>query len=358
MNYPGESPVFDFTNVTPAKRITAIMVPGSYITIKGIDIKGVQATLTGNNQSECIRNTGSNNIYEALKMHDGEAIGFYLSTGGNNLVLNCDAYKNWDPVANDSLGGDTDGFGIHPNSSAYTGNVIRGCRAWFNSDDGFDCISAYAPVIIENCWSFYNGYSSTFQSLSNGLGFKVGGYGTDASSFPATAPRHIIRYNLAVYNKTAGFYANHHTGGEDWIGNTAYRNRTNFNMLGRNPSTNTDVPGFGHTLYNNLGYSATYAETSNIDLSNCTDSNNYFNLSGSITISNADFVSITESLLTGSRHSDNTLPTTNFLRLVSTSDLIDKGLSVGFNFTGASPDLGCFEYGINKSPIPSGPVTQ
>jgi hypothetical protein len=61
-------------------------------------------------------------------------------------------------------------------------------------------------------------------------------------------------------------------------------------------------------------------------------------------------------MLTQGRHSDFTLPTNTFLRLVTGSDLIDKGVNLGFTYTGASPDLGCFEVGINKSPIPSGPV--
>ena len=358
MNYPGEYPVFDFSDVKPAnKRITAIHVVGAYITIKGIDIKGVQATLTGDNQSECIRNDGSYNVYENLKMRDGMAIGFYLSRGGNNLVLNCDAYNNWDTVANDGLGGDTDGFGFHPNSSSYTGNVARGCRAWFNSDDGFDLISAYAAVTIENCWSFYNGYSTTFQRLSNGLGFKVGGYGTDKGSFPSVAPRHIARYCLAVYNKTAGFYANHHTGGEDWIGNTAYKNPTNYNMLCRDPKLNKDVPGFNHVMYNNIGLAASSTEYSNLDLSKCTTSNNYFNPIG-VSVTTADFTSLDENFLSAPRNSDGTLPQNAFARLVSASDLIDKGKDVGFSFIGTAPDLGCFEYGISGSPVPSGPVTQ
>jgi hypothetical protein len=358
LNYPGEAPVFDFTNVKPSgKRITAIHVPGSYITIKGIDIKGVQQTLTGDAQSECIRNDGSYNVYEHLKMHDGMAIGFYLSRGGNNLVLNCDAYNNWDNISGDGLGGDVDGFGMHPNAAGrgYTGNVLRGCRAWFNSDDGFDCISAYESITLENCWAFYNGYSQTFQKLGNGIGFKVGGFGTDGT-YPSTSPRHTIRFCLAVGNKTAGFYANHHRNGNDWFNNTAYRNPTNYNMLNR--TGDTDVPGYDHSMYNNLGYKATYAELSNIDLTKCTTSNNWFNLASSITITDADFVSLDENLLTAARGSDNTLPQTGFLRLATGSDLIDKGKVIGFTYSGAAPDLGCFENGISGSPIASGPVTQ
>ena len=69
-----------------------------------------------------------------------------------------------------------DGFGFHPGKGS-AGNKISGCRAWFNSDDGYDCINASESVLFENCWAFYNGYSTSFASLANGTGFKIGGYG-------------------------------------------------------------------------------------------------------------------------------------------------------------------------------------
>ncbi|MVT09106.1 right-handed parallel beta-helix repeat-containing protein [Chitinophaga tropicalis] len=345
--YPGEKPVFDFSNVKPAeKRITAFLITGSYITIKGLDVKGVQVTLTGHTQSECFRNEGSNNIYEGLKMHDGKANGFYLTKGGNNLVLNCDAYNNWDDVSEDKKGGNVDGFGCHPNKSGagYTGNVFRGCRAWFNSDDGFDCINAMEAITFDNCWSFHNGYSPSFVKLANGLGFKIGGFGvTDFSRVPPVIPRHTVKFCLAVENRTAGFYANHHLGGTDWYNNTAYKNPVNYNMLNRSADYTADVPGYGHTLKNNLGYKATSSEIINIDLAKCNVSNNYFQLSN-ISITDADFASLTASLLTQARNADFTLPVNDFLHLAAGSDLVDKGIDAGLPYSGNSPDLGCFEY--------------
>jgi len=355
--YTGEVPIFDFKNVKPAnRRVTAFLVTGSYIYIKGIEIIGVQVTITTHTQSECFRNEGSNNIYEACKMHDGMANGFYLTKGGNNLILNCDAYNNWDNVSEDGLGGNVDGFGCHPYKQGvgYTGNVFRGDRAWFNSDDGFDCINAFEAITFENCWAFDNGYSQSFQSLGNGNGFKIGGFGTSTTpSVPATIPRHTVRFCLSAHNKSSGFYANHHLGGNDWYNNTAYKNAANYNMLNRASDYQSDVPGYGHTMKNNLGYLGN-SELSNLNSSLSTTSNNYFQLS--VTVSSADFSSLDESMLTQGRHSDFTLPTNTFIRLVTGSDLIDKGVNLGFTYTGASPDLGCFEVGINKSPIASGPV--
>ncbi|MDP4276979.1 MAG: hypothetical protein Q8914_05020, partial [Bacteroidota bacterium] len=124
--YPGEHPVFDLSKVKPAGyRNTIFYTKGSWLYFKGLEVTGVQVTITTHTQSECFRNEGSNNIFEQLSLHDGMAIGFYLTKGANNLVLNCDAYRNWDSVSESGKGGNTDGFGFHP-SKGGTGNVIRG----------------------------------------------------------------------------------------------------------------------------------------------------------------------------------------------------------------------------------------
>lgn len=356
--YPGEKPVFNYSNVKPAsRRVTAFLVSGSYITIKGIEVVGVQVTITTHTQSECFRNEGSYNIYEALKMHDGMANGFYLTKGGNNLILNCDAYNNWDSVSENKLGGNTDGFGCHPykQGAGYVNNVFRGCRAWYNSDDGYDCINAFEAITFENCWAFSNGYNSSLTTLGDGNGFKIGGFGVSTTpKVPTTMPRHTIRFCLAVSNRSSGFYANHHLGGNDWYNNTAYKNAVNYNMLNRKADYTADVAGYGHVLKNNLEFSARSSAVSNLSTSLSTVSTNSWQLG--VTVSTADFSSVTESLLSQGRHSDFTVPTTTFMRLVSGSDLINKGVNLGFSYSGSSPDLGCFEYGINKSPIASGPV--
>ena len=160
-------------------------------------------TLKGHTQSICFENDGGHNIYERLSMHDGQAIGIYSVRGSDNLFLNCDAYRNHDVTSEGGKGGNVDGFGCHPPEGG-TGNVFRGCRAWFNSDDGYDCIGAREPVTFENCWAFYNGYSTKFERLADGNGFKAGGYGTTpADRLPQPIPRHTVRFCLAVGNKAA-----------------------------------------------------------------------------------------------------------------------------------------------------------
>lgn len=351
--YPGETPVFDYTAIKPAGyRITAFQVNASWVHIKGIEVVGVQVTILTHTQSECFENQGSNNIYEMLKMHDGKAIGFYLTKGGNNLILNCDAYNNWDDVSETKKGGNVDGFGCHPNNDGvgYTNNVFRGCRAWFNSDDGYDCINAFEATTFENCWAFYNGYSTTFASLGDGNGFKVGGYGVSTTpSVPTVIPRNTTRFCLAVRNKANGFYANHHLGGSDWYNNSAYTNAVNYNMLNRSADYLSDVSGYGHNLKNNLGLSPRSSEYSSLDFTLCNADSNAFNLP--VTVSSADFLSIDQALLTAPRQADGSLPSNNFMKLASGSDLIDKGLNIGFSYNGAAPDLGCFESNYTALPV-------
>lgn len=350
--YPGERPVFDFSGVQPpSNRVTAFLVTASNCVFKGFDVVGVQVTQTGGNtQSECFRvNGGNRNHFEQLAMHDGMGIGWYLTAGQSNLVLNCDAYNN---RGLDSFSyGNIDGFGAHPNSTNGRGNVFRGCRAWFNSDDGYDLINADAAVTIENCWAFYNGYTTNFaNSGGDGNGFKSGGYGVSSNTYPIPVPRHVTKFCLAVRNRVSGFYANHHTGGLDWFNNTAHSNSVNFNMLCNlnAQASSNDVPGFDHVMKNNLGFKArSGTEVSNLGASNDITFN-YFTLP--VTVANNDFASINEALLTLPRQTNGDLPYIAFAQMVGTNDLINVGTNIGYAFTGSAPDLGAFEYGSEPAP--------
>jgi len=342
--YPGEKPVFEYAAVKPQDlRVAAFYVTGSYIHLKGFEVTGVQVTIKTHTQSECFENHGSNNIYEMLSMHDGMAIGFYLLEGSDNLVLNCDAYRNWDYFSENGRGGNTDGFGCHPRPGSKN-NVFRGCRAWFNSDDGYDVISSGESTTFDHCWAFYNGFTSDFKSEGDGNGFKGGGYGNKrtGSEIPNPAPRMTIQFCLSVHNKANGFYSNHHTSGSNWYNNSAYRNSTNFNMLNRLKDNITDVPGFDHTMRNNLGYKGGQ-EVQNLDASKCDLANNYFDKNMQAT--DADFISLDESLLTAPRNADGSLPNNDFMRLRPNSQFVDKGLDIGFPFKGKAPDMGAFETG-------------
>ncbi len=339
--YREEQPIFDCSAVKPrGLRVAAFYVNGSWLRLKGIAVTGVQVTILGHTQSICFDNEGSHNRYEQLSMHDGQAIGFWLGDGSENLVLNCDAYRNYDYTSENQRGGNVDGFGFHASAES-TGNIFRGCRAWWNSDDGFDFIMAAASVRLENCWAFYNGYSPEFKSLGDGNGFKAGGYAaTPAADLPSTIPRHTLTGCVAVRNKASGFYANHHLGGNDWLGNTAYLNGTNFNMLCRNAANTAELPGYGHKMRNNLGYDG-HAEVSNLDREASDVAGNYFSLPMKIT--EKDFVSLDQAELMKPRKANGDLPDMDFLHLAPGSAAIDAGVDIGVPFHGSAPDLGAFE---------------
>ena len=376
--YPGEQPVFNYAGVDPnvsspnapfsaPYRLSAFEVTGSYLHLRGLEVVGLRVPLVANNVntlSICFSQSGQfgNNIYERLSMHDGQAIGFYLTRGPNNLILNCDAYRNNDNVNTANTtgtagGGNVDGFGNHPNRADYSGNVFRGCRAWQNSDDGYDCISAFAATTFENCWAFYNGYTQNFVSRGDGNGFKAGGYGT-ATSFPAVIPNNTVQFCVSVRNKSNGFYSNHHQAGSYWYDNTAYQNGNNYNMVNRRDRTTAgylvDVDGYDHVLRNNVSLLArsTNAATRDIAQVNTalsTVENNTFPNVGTnpVAVAASDFISLDTTLLRAPRQVDGSLPVVPLLRLAPGSGLIDAGTSAGFPagyaYSGPAPDLGAYE---------------
>ncbi len=352
-NYKDEVPVFDFSSVKPNARVYAFYVSANWVHFQGFEVTGIQVTQTGHTQSECFENHGSNNVYDRLKMHDGMAIGYYALEGSNNLVINCDAWNNYDTVSENGRGGNTDGFGCHVKAGG-TGNVFRYCRAWYNSDDGYDCINCMESVLFDHCWAMYNGKSEKGPTPGDGNGFKAGGYGKPPTRSPMPVPRNRVEFCLAVGNKSSGFYANHHTGGADWINNTAYGNANNFNML-ECLLTNVDIPGPNAFMRNNLGYKAKN-ELASLDFLKSDLVGNYFKVVEGkpvfMVVGDGDFVSLDEKQLVGPRKADGSLPEVTFMRLKGGSKLIDAGAEVKdkegkvrFESKGAGPDMGCFEVG-------------
>jgi MYXO-CTERM domain-containing protein len=330
--YPGELPIFDLFELRPQARVTGLDVNCSFIHLRGLEVRGVQQEIVGDSWGVRIR--GSNNVLERLDVHHGEAPGIFVTSGGNNLILNCDSHHNYDPLED---GGNGDGFGCH---STGDGNVLRGCRGYSNSDDGFDFINAPGTCTVENSWAFANGYvPDTTTAAGNGAGFKSGGFGSPPDIPSTGVPRHVIRYNVAFGNRAQGFYANHHPGGLDFFNNTAFRNATNFDMLVEG-GTST------HNLNNNI---AMAPGTAISRFTGGDDSSNSWNLG--VTVSADDFASTAEAEALAERQADGSLPDVGFMRLVEGSDLIDKGKDVGLPFNGTAPDLGAFEFG---APLGSG----
>ena len=218
------------------------------------------------------------------------------------------------------------------------GNVFRGCRSWWNTDDGYDLISADEAVVIEDCWAWLNGYlPGTMTRSKNGNGIKAGGYGRDVATFPSPVPMHVVRRCLSFNNGAAGFYANHHPASIQFYNNTSYNNNPNFNMLGITYA-GADT---GVGIYrNNIAFSKTaISNGAGVDARI-----NSWNLS--FEVAAGDFQSVSTTGVEGARKADGGLPDIPFLRLKAGSKLIDAGVDVGLAFAGKAPDLGAFETGV------------
>ncbi|MGN1263861.1 MAG: right-handed parallel beta-helix repeat-containing protein [Prevotella sp.] len=345
MGYPGERPVFDFSalQLDGTYRFGAFYLGADYIHLRNFDIVGVPVRITGHTQSECVSaRKGSYCIVEDIAMHDGMAIGYYQTRGSYNLVVDCDAYNNYDDYSEGSYGGNVDGFGCHVSHTYDVGNVFRRCRAWRNSDDGFDLISCSAPVEIDNCIAFFNGYrptsdptdTQTFTGAGDGNGFKAGGWGMSdgATKCPEVCPSHYVHHCIAYRNKSQGFYSNHHLGGDKWENNTSWKNKSNYNMVNRkNTDEAVDVAGYDHILINNVSW--TFTDTSkgghltNCDENSCTLLNNSFAPSETaFELSASMFVSNDPALLFAPRLAGGMLPEIDFLRGKKGSVLAERGM--------------------------------
>jgi hypothetical protein len=329
--YPNEKPVFDFSRMTDNCRIKGFDVTGSYLHLKGLAVTGVRQNNNLNHESWGIWVSGSNNTFELINAHHNMGPGLFIQDGGGNLVLNSDSHDNYDSMTSNGAGESADGFGAHI-SANHPGNVFRGCRAWNNSDDGFDLINAFSPVTIESSWSWKSGYiPGTTTAAGNGNGFKVGGYG---GGYVSNGVKHTVRLSVAFNNRASGFYANHHPLANDFFNNTSYNNHPDFNMLGVNPSGG--AVGLGN-VRNNIAYGG--ALTSNMTGANAT--NNSWNLG--VSMSDGQFQGVSTSGWDAARQADGSLPVLPSLRLATNSTLIDKGVNVGLPYTGSAPDLGAFE---------------
>ncbi|MEO6097004.1 MAG: hypothetical protein ABIW76_15530, partial [Fibrobacteria bacterium] len=252
-------------------------------------------------------------------------------------------HHNFDPISSKGEGQNADGFGLHYQKSGPS-TVYRGCRAWWNSDDGFDCISQGVAVVLDNCWMALSGYKpGTFVAAAsgNGNGFKVGGWGNPPDGQPNPMPVHTVQNCMGFLNKAAGFYHNHQPGNGFYYNNTSFNNRSaNYNMLGYKSG---DV-GMG-TWRNNVSFGGT--ATSNANGADAV--NNSWNISG-LTLTAADFLSVDTAGMfgpggiLGPRKADGSLPDIKLMRPSPNSKLIDKGVDVKLAFKGSAPDLGAFEF--------------
>jgi hypothetical protein len=211
-----------------------LLVTGSWLIFKNLEFRN-EAT------SIYLRSNASHNRFENISIHDNYYGGFTITDGAAyNTIINCDSYNNFD---SNSYGEHADGFVVVGRKSdkknfVGIGNKFINCRAWGNSDDGFDLWMAGNPVTLINCLAFKNGYNiwgigEKFKG--NGNGFKLGvdnkyGHARDA---------HLVINCRAWKNATRGFDYNDNDIAITLFRNIAWKNgkvaykfaKTNHNLI-------------------------------------------------------------------------------------------------------------------------------
>lgn len=317
--YKNERPLLDFS--TQNFGSTAIFLRANYWYIKGLDVKG-----SGDNGMNI--NGGSYNIIEFCTFFENRDSGLQLNNGASyNRIINCDSYNNIDPSE-----GNADGFA--PKLAVGTGNYFYGCRAWQNSDDGWDGYMRGADNVsttLENCWSFKNGYRKDgTQTSGNGNGFKMGG-GDNGNS--ARLMHHNTLINCVAFdNKVKGFDQNNNDGSMTLMNCTSFRNLSADYRITRQVNEGQTV-----TIKNSISYlGAVDLGSFVVQEKNC--------WRPPFSVSALDFVSIDPASATEPRKEDGSLPDITFMHLAPGSQFIDAGIDVGLPFLGLAPDLGAFEY--------------
>jgi len=390
----GSYPVLDCQSLSSATgvRYGVEIARANYLYIKGLTIINVNQSADAASargwqiydQFSESNKCGTIKLENCVAHHIG-GCGFYFSGYDSLFVLNCDVYRCCDTLTAYDPGGWGSGMSIGGYDHSYA--YIYGCRAWKCSDQGYTGSSSGGYVEFSHCWSINNGF---FDIPDNGLS---DGQGTGFKWGTATAKNAAIlmRYhhnNIAVDNEYGGFTINDGEGDPEirahLYNNFAYRNGythpsgtrfgsgfSDYNFNAYPIGTTADTVGvWDHWYRNNLSYnnwgfstpSKTYPGddmrwTRVLDGNTVTvinEETNVWDATGT-TVSDADFVSLDTTGLTGARQADGSLPVTTFGTLAATSELINAGTDVGLPYN-ASPDIGWAESDYEEEPPATAPL--
>ncbi len=394
-NYPGEIPIADLRNCLKTNggvKVGLNITNADYIKIKGLTIRNNYTYYSTAEVDVYGVYAGGNGTmwFENNTLHNISGKGWWFTNMDTLYVTNCDVHTLCDSLDGSDPGGDSDGFnissGVSYGTKLHQYYHFQGCRAWNCSDDGFD-ISYKGELILDSCWSFFNG--ETLYGLvyaGDGVGIKIGTTDTLINNSDPISARTIknsvITYNRG-YSGNGGYYMgggidmNNLTGNNgSALYNTFYNNTIYYNYAGvlasAGGASGWDYPRDGGSVVmeNNLIYDwsepsvyySTYltkfiAEneygqdyvhftTESWDWKDPVDS--WFNrYNPAFTITDDDFTNLDSSTiysqLSAPRKADGSLPDITVLKLVEGSDLIDGGTDVGLEYNGDKPDLGAFE---------------
>jgi uncharacterized repeat protein (TIGR02059 family) len=378
-NYPGEIPILDCKNFTSTTNANGLDIRNNtYLKFRGLTVRNVKQNVS-DQYIAAIQIYQSGNIWlENISSYNNWGHGFQFYSYDTLHVTNCDSYNNADSISvREGIGNRADGFsmGSGPgDADTFKIVYITGCRAWRNSDDGFD-IGSTKQYEVSNCWSFLNGYLPE----GGGVGFKT------TCSYVKIPSKRRIHHTLSAFNSFPA-YADQNlldeTSGPvvEYYNNTAYKCQIGFGSDNNAFNCNT---GFGLVIYrNNLVYKSRETFYDQTYLTAChnnppyypsytvTDHNTwnfktehpYWYYNPAVKVTDDDFAVAPDSTmaiaeLTAARQPDGSLPEITFLKLKEGSDLIDAGVDVGLPYSGKAPDMGYSEYNSGTVTIPA-PVFQ
>lgn len=332
-------PVLDFSGMAIGSSNQGIVLRGGYWHIHGLRIKGA-----GDNGMLVRSSAAKGNVIEFTDFYQNRDAGFQMrESAANNLILNCDSYNNADYVAGSSTydGGNADGFA--PKLDLGTGNVFRGCRAWGNSDDGWDGYLKAEEVglpdgmttTVDSCWAFSNGYdwkTGATTSGMNGNGIKMGG-----SANKDQAHHFIVKNSISWNNKSKGFDQNNSAGSLRLYNCLSVNNKAQDYAL--NSSGVTYASGSFDSVANSVA----------VGTKGTSFRSGSFLVTNNFAATAAMFEGLDGAQLSAQRKSDGSLPSITFGKLKAGSALINVGTNVGIAYVGSKPDLGAFEYGASSS---------
>ncbi len=348
---------------------------------------------TGGTSADVVNRTqdGHDNIIELCNFYKNGDTGLQIKNlGSDNKIINCDSYLNCDEDE-----GDADGFA--PKISVGDNNYFYGCRAWANSDDGWDVFykkdgnfGDNMTIIMEYCIAYKNGFLdlNTIAPSGNGNGFKMG---SDQGAMNV-----YLNRCLAINNKSKGFDQNHNAGDIIMNNCTGMTSKSNGDKTYSYRIYEAIASGHEVRLTNCIAINdndATDKRDKNTGLPKAGESGKQGNygrfeidetLSG-MTVTNCEFhrahpdffESVTnDAELIGERDEDGNIPETTFAHIkagashkmydgttMSSEDLlIDKGVKVpattyrgidinGIEYEGEAPDLGAFEFGASYTDV-------
>lgn len=353
--YPGEQAILDFRTTPYGTRGLQVKSTCSYLHIRNLTLR-----YSGKNN---LLNEGSYCLFENLDIYGSADTGCQMKNGGNNIILNVDSHDNFDyqngSLSNADFGGNADGFADKQHSGGP--NHYIGCRAWNNSDDGWDFFQRVttSETIIENCICYKNGPAeydmrnhpryqtdkSWFDNVNgktitnrygnqqvvsmqhypnhgNGNGFKLGGGFTNHKV--------LVHHCLSVGNTVRGFDQNNNDGTMRIYNNTGLKNGYNFGF----------TTAYGTlSIQNNVSYQGTNKDAPNSKTTIVNTYNSWNNKSAS----SSDFVSTDTTQILGARDAEGNLPTMTLMHLKAGSKFINAGIDVGLPYYGIAPDMGCYE---------------